>query len=53
MVQQFGGIYLREPIAEDIARLIEVAEQREFSGMLNSIDCMRWEWEKCPMALHG
>jgi hypothetical protein len=53
MVQQFGGIYLREPIAEDIARLIEVAEQREFSWMLNSIDCMHWEWEKCPMTLHG
>jgi hypothetical protein len=21
--------------------------------MLGSIDCMHWEWEKCPISLHG
>jgi hypothetical protein len=53
MVQEYGDIYLREPNADDIARLLEVAEQRGFSGMLGSIDYMHWEWEKCPTALHG
>jgi hypothetical protein len=40
MVQKYGDIYLREPNVEDIARLIEVAEQRGFSGVLDSINCM-------------
>jgi hypothetical protein len=53
MVQEYGDIYLREPNAEDIARLLEVAELRGFPGMLGSINCMNWEWEKCPTALHG
>jgi hypothetical protein len=52
MVQEYRDIYLREPNAEDIARLLEVAEQRGFSGMLDSIDCMHWEWEKFPTTLH-
>jgi hypothetical protein len=40
MVQKYGDIYLREPNTEDIARLIEVAEQRGFSGVLDSINYM-------------
>jgi uncharacterized protein YcgI (DUF1989 family) len=27
MVQEYGDVYLREPNAEDIARLLKVAEQ--------------------------
>jgi hypothetical protein len=46
-------IYLREPNAEDIARLFEVAEQGGFPMMFDSIDCMHCEWEKCPTTLHG
>ena len=53
IVEEYGDIYLREPNAHDIARLLEVAEQRGFPGMLGSIDCMHWEWEKCPTSLHG
>jgi hypothetical protein len=46
-------IYLREPNAEGIARLLEVAEQWGFLMMFDSIDCMHCEWEKCPTTLHG
>jgi hypothetical protein len=53
IVEEYGDIYLREPNAQDIARLLEVAEQRGFLGMLGSIDCMHWKWERCPHALHG
>eukprot|EP00267_Zea_mays_P032569 XP_008665976.1 uncharacterized protein LOC103644568 [Zea mays] len=49
----YGEEYLRQPNAEDIARLLRKAEERGFPGMLGSIDCMHWEWEKCPTAWHG
>jgi hypothetical protein len=52
MVQEYGDIYLREPNADNIARLLEVVEQRGFLGMLGSIDCMHREWKKCPTTLH-
>jgi hypothetical protein len=52
MVQEYGDIYLRKSNVEDIARLLKVAERREFPWMLSSIDCMHWEWEKCLTALH-
>jgi len=45
--------YLREPNEADIARLLSVAEERGFPGMIGSIDCMHWEWERCPVGLHG
>jgi hypothetical protein len=40
MVQEYGDVYLREPNTKDIARLLEVAEQRGFPGMLDIIDYM-------------
>jgi hypothetical protein len=49
----YGTTYLREPNADDIARLLHIAEQRGFPGMLGSIDWMHWECEKCPTAWHG
>jgi hypothetical protein len=52
IVAEYGHIYLRELKAQDIARLIHIAEERGFPGMLGSIDCMHWEWEKCPTALY-
>jgi hypothetical protein len=36
MVQEYGDIYLRELNADVIARLLEVAEERGFPGMLGS-----------------
>jgi hypothetical protein len=53
IVEKYGHIYLRQPNAQDIARLLHIAKERDFPGMLGSIDCMHWEWEKCPTALHG
>jgi hypothetical protein len=49
----FGKHYLRRPTKEDIERLLKVGESREFPGMLGSIDCMHWQWERCPVGWKG
>jgi hypothetical protein len=49
----FGGYYLKAPTAADIARLLQVGESRGFPGMLGSVDCMHWEWRKCPTTWKG
>ncbi|XP_035546240.1 uncharacterized protein LOC118348504 [Juglans regia] len=38
IVSIFGGEYLRSPTNSDIARLLEVGQNRGFPGMLGSID---------------
>jgi hypothetical protein len=48
-----GATYLQAPNAEDIANLLAKANDSGFPGMLGSIDCMHWEWEKCPTDWHG
>ncbi|OEL38526.1 hypothetical protein BAE44_0000455 [Dichanthelium oligosanthes] len=53
VVHVFGPCYLRRPTSEDIARLLEIAEEREFPNMIGSIDCMHWTWEKCFVAWQG
>jgi hypothetical protein len=52
IVEVFGDWYLRAPNEADICRLLLIEEQREFLGMLGSIDCMYWKWKKCPIAWH-
>jgi len=32
---------------------LEIGERRGFLGMIGSIDCMHWHWEKCPYAWKG
>ena len=50
MVAIFSEQYLRSPNNEDIARFIAHDQNREFPGMLGSIDCMRWKWKNYPIA---
>ena len=50
VVEVFGEEYMRKPNQVDVDRLLQVAEARDFPGMLGSIDCMHWEWKNCPTA---
>ena len=43
-------MYLRKPTQADVDRLLAVGNERDFPGMLGSIDCMHWEWNNCPTA---
>ncbi|GJV51430.1 ALP1-like protein isoform X1 [Tanacetum coccineum] len=46
--------YLRKPTLEDVQHIYDLHERKHgLPGMLGSIDCMHWEWVKCPKALHG
>ncbi|XP_066338381.1 uncharacterized protein [Miscanthus floridulus] len=49
----FGERYLRRPTMEDTERLLKLGEKRGFPGMFGSIDCMHWQWERCPNAWKG
>uniref|UniRef100_J3M093 Uncharacterized protein n=1 Tax=Oryza brachyantha TaxID=4533 RepID=J3M093_ORYBR len=53
VIEVFGGKYLRRPTRDDVERILQVNESRGFPGMLGSIDCMHWRWEKCPLAWRG
>ncbi|XP_019085085.1 PREDICTED: uncharacterized protein LOC109126270 [Camelina sativa] len=53
IIQVFGDEYLRHPTPEDLERLLYQNEQRGFSGMIGSFDCMHWEWKNCPTAWKG
>ena len=53
MIEIFSNEYLRSPNTNDIARLLAEGEQREFPGMLGSLDCMHWKWKNCPVAWKG
>ncbi|XP_021617979.1 uncharacterized protein LOC110619028 [Manihot esculenta] len=52
-VEVFGEQYLRSPTAKDVARLLYIGEQRDFPGMLGSLDCMHWKWKNYPTAWAG
>ncbi|XP_068323243.1 uncharacterized protein [Pyrus communis] len=43
IVQVYKDDYLREPNQEDLNRLIRKAENRGFSGIIGSLDCMHWD----------
>ncbi|XP_028105900.1 uncharacterized protein LOC114304951 [Camellia sinensis] len=53
IVATYEAVYLRSPNEVDVARLLQEREQRGFLGMLGSLDCMHWCWDKCPSAQAG
>jgi hypothetical protein len=53
VISCFGDEYLRRPNEDDLARLLNVGEQRGFPGMIGSIDCMYWQWKNCPKGWAG
>ncbi|CAN6199470.1 unnamed protein product [Urochloa humidicola] len=53
VIEVYGEEYLRRPTVQDVERLVQIGEQRGFPGMLGSIDCMHWHWERCPVAWKG
>ncbi|KAK2637906.1 hypothetical protein Ddye_025701 [Dipteronia dyeriana] len=53
VVEEFTGEYLRSPNATDVARLLRIGKDRDFPGMLGSLDYMHWKWKNCPMAWAG
>ncbi|XP_010480931.1 PREDICTED: uncharacterized protein LOC104759737 [Camelina sativa] len=53
VINFFGDEYLRRPTPEDLQRLLYVAEERGFPGMVGSIDCMHWVWKNFPTAWKG
>lgn len=53
VIGDFQKVYLRRPSQDDLQRLLRIGEMHGFLGMLESIDCMHWEWENCPTAWKG
>uniref|UniRef100_A0A6U2W2P8 Nuclease HARBI1 n=1 Tax=Paramoeba aestuarina TaxID=180227 RepID=A0A6U2W2P8_9EUKA len=53
VIALYEAEYLRSPTQEDVERLEKLNASRGFPGMLGSIDCMHWKWEKCPTAWAG
>jgi hypothetical protein len=49
----FGPEFLRPPNETELEHILAVNKARGFPGMMGSIDCMHWEWERCPTALAG
>ncbi|XP_020254166.1 uncharacterized protein LOC109831244 [Asparagus officinalis] len=53
IVEVYGDEYLRTPNVDDVAKLLQKGEERGFSGMLGSLDCMHWQWKNHPTAWAG
>ncbi|GJU00256.1 putative nuclease HARBI1 [Tanacetum coccineum] len=53
VISCFGDEYLRRPNEDDLARLLNIGEQRGFPGMIGSIDRMHWQWKNCPKGWAG
>ncbi|XP_039804113.1 protein ANTAGONIST OF LIKE HETEROCHROMATIN PROTEIN 1-like [Panicum virgatum] len=53
VIAVFGKRYLTRPTKEDAERLLKIGERRGFPGMFGSINCMYWQWERCPTAWKG
>ncbi|CAL2258335.1 unnamed protein product [Prunus armeniaca] len=41
--------YLRKPMHRDFQKLLQKAEARGFPSMIESIDCMHWQWKNAQL----
>ena len=54
VIEVFGREYLRKPTRRDIENLYEAHDRRwGLPGMIGSLDCTHWNWERCPTAHKG
>jgi hypothetical protein len=47
IIECFEDEFLRCPTVIDTQRLLAKAKEHGFPGMLESIDCMHWQWHNC------
>ncbi|KAL5821943.1 hypothetical protein ACOSQ3_023825 [Xanthoceras sorbifolium] len=52
VIASYKSQYMRAPNTEDVARLLQEGNAIGFLGMLESLDCMHWEWKNYPTAWH-
>jgi hypothetical protein len=45
VIRLYEQVYLRAPTQDDLQRILHVSEMRGFPRMIESIDCMHWEWK--------
>lgn len=54
LIDKFGKQFLnRSPNVEEKKRISSINCSRGFPGLFASWDCSHFQWNKCPMALHG
>jgi hypothetical protein len=53
IISKYQEQYLSSPTLTDTERLLKVAEERGFPGMMGSLDFMHWSWKNCPTAYNG
>jgi hypothetical protein len=46
----FEAYYLRQPSCVDLDVQVAINYVRGFPGMFGNLDCMHWDWTKCPTA---
>jgi Plant transposon protein len=48
-----GKEYLRNPMAQELARIESEYAALGYPGCIGCVDCASWEWDNCPVALQG
>ena len=50
LVGDFGFKYIETNCRKKTKHLLKLGERRGFPRMFGSVDCMHWQWERCPNA---
>nr|GEU84690.1 hypothetical protein [Tanacetum cinerariifolium] len=54
IIELYMPKYLKKPTSEDVVNIQQKHNNvHGFPGMLESIDCMHWEWKNCPVSWQG